>query len=157
MNNLSVLCPDRTWKEILSISIVIKIIFKSKYNGSTSKWKKIHYFINLIVLFQNMTAISPTRKYLSANFTAISSLSAQSHALALKQILAFLLGPVNWDQNLHKGYINCPSYIVIPDYLTEMTLLELAMFHFICTLVKILVPANLQYFGSIMWVFWSKA
>lgn len=53
--------------------------------------KKIHYFIVLTVLFQNMTAISPTRKYLSANFTAVSSLSVQSHALGLRQILAFLL------------------------------------------------------------------
>lgn len=58
-------------------------------------------FYQLNRVFKKMTTISPTRTYLCANFAAVSSLSAWCHALALKQILAFLLGPVNQDHNLH--------------------------------------------------------
>lgn len=101
-----------------------------------------------MVLFQNMTALSPTRKYLSAIFTAVSSLSTWSQARALKQISAFLLGPVHLDQNLRKGYINCPSYIVIPDYLTDMSMLELTLFHFIVTQGKNTSPSKL----TMVWI-----
>lgn len=60
---------------------------------------------------------------------------------------------VNWDQNLHKSYKNCPSYTVVPENLTDLNMLELAMFHFIVPFYcdqRTKYQNSLQYFGSII-------